>query len=221
MHQTLKKVICLTDPRLKGEKNKKLWADAHVLVKDLIIEMTGISHPRPHIKVTNFGKIYGMGAPGVAQNINGTIQEGRELIRAHERALPGLKELDKEIQNWCRDGNPIYTWGGRQYYAEEPSIVKGRLREWYYKMLNYLIQGSAADCTKEAMIRADKALSKIGGRLVLQVYDEIVACVPKDKVKEGMRILKETMESVEFDVPMLTDGKVGRKSWGEAVEYKD
>ena len=211
----------LNDPRLSGEKNEKLWADAHVLVKELIIDTIGIAYPRPHVKAVNFGKIYGMGAPGVAGEIEGSIEEGRQLIRAHEKALPGIKNLDKEIQKWCKQDNPIYTWGGREYFVEESTWVKNRLREWYYKMLNLLIQGSAADCTKEAMIRVDEALRLVEGRLVLQVYDEIAACVPKGKEKRGMKLVKEAMESVEFDVPMLTDGKIGRISWGQAIKYKD
>lgn len=195
--------------------------DAHDLVGKLITEATGHEYKRKDVKIVNFGVVYGMGVPGIAMKTESSAEEARELKKAHGLALPGVKELAKEITKHCKKGNPITTWGGREYYVEEPKIIKGQKRDFYYKLLNYLVQGSAADCTKEAMIRADKGLKKIGGRLVLQVYDEILACVPKGMEKEGHRILKQAMESVEFDVYMLSDGKTGKKSWGSAVKYKD
>lgn len=194
--------------------------DVHDMAGGLIKEAVNIEYPRKHIKIVNFGVIYGMGAKGTAQKIEGSIEEARQLLNAHSKALPSVRELSREISKHTKDGNPIYTWGGRQYFAEPPRTINGIKRDFYYKMLNYLIQGSAADCTKEAMIRADKALKQLGGRLVLQVYDELVAWVPKRYEREGMAALKEAMESVEFDVPMLSDGKIGRKSWGQAVKSK-
>jgi len=199
--------------------------DAHDWVSDMIIAVVHKKYPRKHVKIVNFGVVYGMGKPGVALKIEGSMEESAELLAAHRKALPGVKILSNDIQKHCKKGNPIYTWGGREYYAEEPKEINinGRKvkKDFYYKQLNYLIQGSAADCTKEAMIRVDKRIRKIGGRLVLQVYDELVTCIPKNKIKEGMLIVKEEMESIEFDVPMLSDGKIGRKSWGEAKYYKD
>jgi len=199
--------------------------DAHNWVSDMMTTATHKVYPRPHVKVVNFGVVYGMGKPGVAKKIDGSMDEAAELLNAHRKALPGVKELGKAIQKHCKAGNPIYTWGGREYYAEEPKEMNigGRLikKDFYYKQLNYLIQGSAADCTKEAMIRVDKAVKSIGGRIALQVYDELVVCVPIKHIKKGMKLVKDNMESIEFDIPMLSDGKVGRKSWGQATKYKD
>ena len=197
--------------------------DAHDLVGGLITQAVHKVYPRKDVKIVNFGVVYGMGVPGIAQKTGSDMEGARELKSAHGKALPGVNRLSKDIQRHAKRGNPIVTWGGREYYVEEPKIVKGRLRDFYYKLLNYLIQGSAADCTKEAMIKTSKLFKKkkVDGTVVLQVYDELVAMVRKDQVKEGMAIVKEGMESVEFDVPMLSDGKVGRKSWGEAKDYKD
>lgn len=195
--------------------------DAHEMVGDEIEHVVHRRYPRKHVKIVNFGVVYGMGKPGVAQKIEGSMEEAAELLDAHGKALPGVRELMRAITKHSKKGNPIYTWGGREYYAEEPKIIGGRRKDFHYKLLNYLIQGSAADCTKEAMIRAEKRLRKLGGRIVLQVYDEIVAEVPVEKIDEGMKELREAMESIEFDVPMLSDGKVGKRSWGQAVKYKD
>ena len=195
--------------------------DVHAFVGDLIYETTGVKLPRSTIKVINFGIVYGMGAPGLMKKLGVPLEEAKELKKYHATALPGVKDLGKRITKHCRRGNAIYTWGGREYYVEDSIVIKGKRREFYYKLLNYLIQGSSACCTKEAMIRVNKAIKPFGGRLALQVYDEIVSCVPKEVYKECMALQKKEMEGIEFDIPMLSDGKIGRKSWGEAVKYKD
>lgn len=194
--------------------------DAHELVRQLIHEIVGVLYPRSPVKVVNFGKIYGMGVAGVAKKIKGTHQEAQSLVNAHRRALPGLDRLMRDVSKRAKKGEPIITWGGRWYYAEEPKIIKGVKRDFSYKMLNYLVQGSAADCTKEAMLRFEQ-LRHSSSRICLQVYDEIIAQAEISRLKQEMAALKEAMESVEFSVPMLSDGKLGRKSWGEAKKYKD
>ena len=195
------------------------YTDAHELVGDLITEATGIVFPRKPVKIVNFGVIYGMGIHGTANAIEGTEEEARELLNAHAKALPGIRSLSREIQSYAKKGNAIRTWGGRLYYAEKPKLINGVKRDFYYKLLNYLIQGSGADCTKEAMIRVNDAI-KGYGRVVLQVYDELVITYEKGKEEKGMQLMKEAMESIEFDIPMLTDGKIGKRSWGEAIKSK-
>jgi len=190
--------------------------DAHALVHDLILDASGHDYKRKHVKIVNFGVVYGMGVPGTANQIQGTEEEAKELLAAHLKALPGVRELNRTLTLHTRKGEPIYTWGGRQYYAEKPKHG----RDFYYKMMNYLIQGSAADITKEAMIRVNKSLSK-ESRIVLQVYDEIVVCCEKGREKEEMKKMKEAMDSIELDVPLISDGKIGKKSWGSAIRYKD
>jgi len=194
--------------------------DAHDLVRDLIRDIVGVTYPRSPVKIINFGKIYGMGAPGVAKKIKGTYAEAKALITAHQRALPGMHRLMQREAKLSKQGEATITWGGRWYFAEEPKIVKGQRRDFYYKMLNYRIQGSAADCTKEAMVRFEARRARTS-RLCLQVYDELIAQAEAGSAKKEMAALKEAMESVEFSVPMLSDGKIGRKSWGEAIKYKD
>lgn len=192
--------------------------DVHIFVGDLIYEVTGIRYPRRHIKAINFGIAYGMGVPGLVKKLGCTDDEAKELKAAHRKALPAVKELDGEIKKMAKRGEPIYTWGGREYYVEEPKIVDGRKWTFEYKLLNYLIQGSAADCTKEAMILTDSAVS---GELVLQVYDELMVESDKGSYKKDMKLMKECMESIKFDVPMLTDGKYSPVSWGALKTYKD
>jgi DNA polymerase I-like protein with 3'-5' exonuclease and polymerase domains len=115
----------------------------------------------------------------------------------------------------------ITTWGGRQYYVEPPRYDKryGREMTYEYKLLNYLIQGSAADCTKEAILRYHRHPEK-SGRFLVTVYDEINVSASKHNHKHEMRVLKESMESIECDVLMVTDGKTG-PNWADIKKYKD
>jgi DNA polymerase I-like protein with 3'-5' exonuclease and polymerase domains len=84
-------------------------------------------------------------------------------------------------------------------------------RAMTYKGLNRLIQGSAADQTKAAMV----ALNKAGFRLLLQVHDEIAVSVEnKEQAQEAARIMAE---AVSLEVPSRVDVEVG-PSWGEAAK---
>jgi DNA polymerase I-like protein with 3'-5' exonuclease and polymerase domains len=116
-------------------------------------------------------------------------------------------------------GEPITTWGGREYYVEPPKFDKkyNRHMTYEYKLLNYLIQGSAADITKQAIINYISH-PKRRGRFMVTVYDEINASMPAKYLKEEMAILRDCMESIDLDVPLLSEGKTG-PSWGEAVKY--
>jgi DNA polymerase I-like protein with 3'-5' exonuclease and polymerase domains len=88
-----------------------------------------------------------------------------------------------------------------------------------YKLLNYLIQGSAADVTKEAILRYHRHPKK-QGRFLITVYDEINVSAERGWHDQEMAVLKEAMESIECDVPMLTDAKIG-PNWATLKRYED
>ena len=82
------------------------------------------------------------------------------------------------------------------------------MRSFEYKMLNYLIQGSAADQTKEALIAWREGSPK-EHLFLAALHDEINLSVPKDMWQNGMRLLRETMDADRFDVPFKSEGFVG------------
>ena len=199
-------------------------------------EITRITHHelrRGPVKILNFGILYGMGTEKLARatgtwdpsrclpdcthenQYNGSCHAGdtaKEIKGAQRHALPGLRSLEDTLSRRGKMGESIRTWGGRYYHAEPPVFIGGRRRTFEYKLLNYLIQGSAADCTKEAVIRYNDA--RKDGRFLVTVHDEINISAPAEHAASEMKILKDVMESIEFDVPMLSDGKTG-PSWGE------
>lgn len=190
--------------------------DAHDAVQELVRRDTGVLYDRKYIKNTNFGILYGMGAPRLAQRLGIDVREARALKRAVMRAIPGIDRVIKQLEKAARRGESYRTWGDREYFCEPPAWVDDdeggkRKRTFEYKMLNYKIQGSAADCTKVGMVQTHDRLTK--GRLVLQVHDELLASVPKGHEREQMRIMREAMEDVGFRVPMRTEGEVAAVSW--------
>ena len=97
-------------------------------------------------------------------------------------------------------------------------LIEGRLRTFEYKLLNYLVQGSSADITKESIIRYDAVRKE--GRFMLSVYDENDISVPQRAAKREMLLLRECMMSIEVDVPLLSDGELGQRL-GSLVELKE
>lgn len=193
------------------------WVDFHDYAKEAL-EQSGLFYERKPVKNTNLGLIYGMGAGKLADKNEMTVEEASVLKKAILELYPGLKAMYKEMKRRAQAGEPITTWGGREYYCEPPQIIRGRVQEFDYKMVNQLIQGSAGDCTKEAMIRYAEA-KPAHHRMLISVHDELLASVPKKEVKSGMKILKDSMESVEFDVPMLSEGEWSETNWFDLKDY--
>ncbi len=181
--------------------------DVHRFLMEQIIEMFGLDVDRKVTKELNFGYVYGQGVPSMADKLDRSVEDVQRFRDAQMKVLPGLKELKDGISARSRAGLPIRTWGGREYYVEPPMVIDGRLRSFEYKLVNYLVQGSSADATKESIIRYDAA--RRDGRFLLSVYDENDIDAPLKALKSEMLILREAMMSLEFDVPLLSDGEWG------------
>ena len=186
-----------TNPRL----------DVHEHARQLINKMLNTKYERKPIKNMSFGLLYGMGLGKMADSMDIDVDAARTVKRAYLAIFPGLKRLIDGLTQRARLGLPIRTWGGREYFVEPPRMIDNQMRSFEYKMLNYLIQGSSADCTKEAMCRY--AETQCDGRFMLQVHDQLVISVPHSKVKSETKILRAAMESIEVDVSMLTDTSIG------------
>lgn len=183
--------------------------DVHQYLMDMIIETLGVDVDRAVTKTLNFGYIYGQGIGSLAEKMERTVDEVKLFRNAQMQILPGLKELGDSLKQRARMGQPIRTWGSREYYVEEPvySEKYKRMQTFEYKLVNYLVQGSSADVTKESIIRYHDVRKE--GRFILSVYDEVDVEMPGGAVKSEMLRLREAMMSIEVDVPLLSDGEVG------------
>lgn len=190
--------------------------DPHDFVRGVIKEMLDKDLPRKHVKITGFQILYGGGAGAVANQLGVSYEEGAELKATYFHAMPEMEKLANMTRNRGRRGDFIRTWGGRIYYSEPPQLKDGRMREFSYKLLNYLIQGSAADLTKQAIIDWYEEAPK-DNLFLATVHDEINISMPEDDWEEDMEILKKAMHVDHLEVPMLSDGEVGR-NWQDLEE---
>jgi DNA polymerase-1 len=216
--QELRILAHFEDGSLLQEYNENPRLDVHDYVRDAIQSVTGQRLERRAVKVLNFGIIYGMGLAKLAVGTHTSVEEAKAIKNAHRKGVPGVANLEKEIKVLGQNDQPIVTWGGRVYHVEPPRVINGVERTFEYKLLNYLIQGSAADCSKQAIINYNKL--KKDGRFLVSVHDEMNISVPKKAAKSEMKLLREAMESVAFDLPMLSDGKIG-DNWGSLTKYKE
>lgn len=196
--------------------------DVHDVVGSEMKRVAGREIERTKIKVMNFQSIYGGGAPALAAKLRVSIAEAKVLKKFHEQALPGRKILNEEIVRVARRGDPIRTWGGRLYW---PPDAADNGREKLYVLLNYLVQGSAADLTKQSIIDWDEMHSALPpwiepARFMVTVYDENNISAPKDFAEGHMALLRAAMEKDRISVKMLSDGKWG-SAWGRLEKYKD
>lgn len=190
--------------------------DPHQMATELVAAIVGLTYARKEIKITGFSIIYGSGATGLSGQLHRSIPEAAQIKGAYLTAMPGVRDLQRDVQGRGRSGQPVRTWGGRIYYAEAPKVIDGRLRDFAYKLLNYLIQGSAADQTKESI--ADWEDSRAWWDVFLAtVHDEVNISAPKEEALESMARLKEAMNKDRLDVPMLSEGFMG-ENWHDLEE---
>jgi DNA polymerase I-like protein with 3'-5' exonuclease and polymerase domains len=189
--------------------------DPHAVVGAELLRLTGKELERTKVKVLNFQAIFGGAAPAAAAKLNCSLKEAKEFKAFHEKGLPGRKILSDEILKIVRAGDPIRTWGGRLYFPEAPRFVKelGRWQSWEYKLINYEVQGSAADLTKQALIEWNRA-KNAGCRFLVTVYDEINISAVTEERNRHMALLRSVMEAPRLSVPMRSSGKEG-PNWGD------
>ena len=199
------------------EAYKEGEADFH----QIVAEMADI--PRSQAKTINLGLFYGMGKNKLQAELGINEDKAKSLFKQYHNRVPFVKTLMDGVMRKAADNGRIRTWLGRRcrFNLWEPNqygIHKalphdaalaehgpGIRRAYTYKALNRLIQGSAADMTKKAMVE----LHKEGIVPHIQVHDELDISVNGNADK-----IKEIMESaVELEVPIKVDYEYG-KNWG-------
>jgi len=192
-------------------------ADFHAAVAAIIETDAGLRLNRKMVKITGFSLIYGSGINSLAELLGVDRGTAANIRKHYFQALPGFKELMEDVSERGRRGNCVKTWGGRLLYSEKPKIVKGQAWSFEYKLLNYLIQGSAADQTKEAINTVgywDKYC-----RFLATVHDENVYSVNPEELDSEVEAIKSSMEDQPgWGVPFKAEIKVG-KNWADMSPF--
>ncbi len=196
----------------------------------MVAEMAQI--PRKQAKTINLGLMYGMGVGKMSDQLDITLDEAKDLVRQYHTRVPFVKMLMTGVQNRLNDkssSGSIRSLLGRKCRFDlwEPDTFEmnkalpyreavqeygdtTRLKRAYtYKALNRLIQASAADMTKKAMVD----IYKTGRIPLIQIHDEIAMSVKDKKDAETVSQMMET--AVDLEIPSKCDIEVG-PDWGTA-----
>lgn len=174
---------------------------------------------RGKAKTANFGIIYGISAFGLAQRMNISRGEAKELIDNYFNTYTRIKEYMDECIVTARDKGYVETMLGRRRYLRDihsrNAVVRGFAER---NAINAPIQGSAADIIKIAMIRIQNNLenSKYRSKMMLQVHDELVFDIYKPELEEvRTMVIREMENAYELSVPLVVDYGTG-DNWLEA-----
>ncbi len=179
---------------------------------------------RSHAKVINFGIIYGMSDYGLAQELKIEPGEAHRYIQSYFNRYRYVKVFIQDTIRSARDRGYVTTILNRRRSIPEllsPNRMQRQLGERL--AVNTVIQGSAADLIKKAMVDIHRELLRLGckTRMVLQVHDELLFEVPKKELGVVAPMIKAKMEgALDLDVPLTAALKAG-PNWHdvERIEF--
>lgn len=163
-------------------------------------------------KNTNFARLYGAGPARIAQTAGVPVEDVKGYMTAFDSRFPGVSAFIDGVQRTAKirladEGEPyVQTSGGRRLTGDPDKI---------YALTNYLIQGSAADVFKSAVIAVDNA--GLGEFIVCPIHDEILFDFPKGEAEHLAKEAQTAMEDhTSFSVPLVCEVTGPLNRWGEA-----
>jgi DNA polymerase-1 len=174
---------------------------------------------RARAKAVNFGIIYGLSAFGLATQLGIATSEAQATIDAYFARYGGVRRFLQETTEQARADGFVRTLLGRRRYLPDLASRNRVLRQAAERMaVNSVIQGTAADLMKRAMVAVHGALERAGlcARTILQVHDELVLDTPVAEIPAVTAIVREEMErAAVLDVPLVVEVGTG-ENWREA-----
>ncbi len=177
---------------------------------------------RRRAKAVNFGIIYGQGPVGLARALGIDRHSAAEFIDSYFAGYPGIERFLEDTLEQCRRSGYARTLLGRRRPIEGVRPSAGRHRNLAERTaVNTVIQGSAADIIKLAMLAVRRRLQKEGmvARLLLQIHDELLFESPPEEIDRLAAIVAEEMAGViPLAVPLKVDVKVG-PNWADMISF--
>ena len=186
-------------------------ADIHVRTASQVFgtpEAEVTAEQRARTKAINFGIIYGQSGFGLARALGISQSDAREQIDAYFARYPGVRGfIDSAIQS-AKETGFARTLSGRRRYLPDLASQNRPIRQAAERMaVNSVIQGTAADVIKRAMVELDSDLQAgavPSARMILQVHDELVFEVaPAEREELTRRVLARMQNAVELSVPLV------------------
>jgi len=235
------------DEAILGEYNKNPYMDFH----GHLAGMLGVD--RQFAKQLNFSFIYGMGKKKLIANLAGlialkagddkemaermrtyltgagtataqrakqldlseTTQLAEKVYADYHRKFPSIRQFQTKVNDAVKRRGWVKNWFGRRYVFEPGSPV--------HQAVNYLIQGSAADCFKTRLVSLFREVipNYPGVSLLTQVHDSVIFMVPKEMMVDFAIDMQKCLEDTPmFRVPMLADIKVANEYWSQGFEIE-
>ena len=177
------------------------------------------SDERRKAKTANFGIIYGISAFGLAERLDVSRTEAKELIDGYFLTYPGVKEYMEKSIAMAREKGYTETIFKRRCYLPDINSNNANVRgNAERNAINSPIQGSAADIIKIAMIRVYQRMKAEGirSKMILQVHDELCFTVlPEEKDRLQKIVVEEMQNAVQMRIPLIADTGWG-SNWLEA-----
>lgn len=177
------------------------------------------SDMRRKAKTANFGIIYGISAFGLAERLNISRKESKELIDQYYENYPTIKSyMDRTIEDAQKNGY-VKTLYNRKRYLPDINSKNATVRNFAIRnAINAPIQGTAADIIKIAMVKIFNILEqkKFKTKMILQIHDELIFNVPEEEYDEVYEIIKSEMEKCcKLSIPLDVEANKGL-NWLEA-----
>lgn len=178
------------------------------------------SEMRRRAKALNFGIIYGISVYGLAQSAGVSYEEAKNFIEGYMAKFSGVSRYITESIEEAKRKGYAETILGRRRYLPELRSPNSQVRQAAERMaVNMPIQGMAADVVKLAMIGVSPLLDG-DVRLLLQVHDELLFEIKKEKISSLAPKIKSIMENVySLEIPLKVDIKIGA-NWGKMEKLK-
>lgn len=174
---------------------------------------------RRSAKTVNFGILYGISAFGLADRLQISNADARQLITDYYRSFPKITDYLNETLEFARENLYVETLLGRRRYIRDINAQNGILRKAAERnAINAPIQGTAADLIKIAMVKIQQQINEmhLQSKMILQVHDELVFDARKDELDVLKQVVVEAMSgSMQLSVPLDVDINEGI-SWFEA-----
>ncbi len=174
---------------------------------------------RSKAKMVNFGIVYGLTGFGLADRLNIPRKDGEEFVARYLERFPAVRAFREEVVERAQADGYVTTLMGRRRAI--PELRSGNLntrRLGERLAVNTVIQGTAADIIKVAMVRCHRALAETAmrTRLVLQIHDELLFEGPAGEMDDAVELVRREMcAAYELDPPLEVDVGIG-KDWLDA-----
>ena len=174
---------------------------------------------RTKAKRANFGIIYGITVFGLAERLEISRDEAKQLIDGYFETFPDVHAYMEKAKELAREHGYAETFFHRRRYLPDITSHNATVRNFAERnAINAPIQGSAADIIKIAMVKIYDRFRKEGirSKMILQVHDELnFSVIPEEKEKVERIVLEEMQNAYPLQVPLVADSGWG-KNWLEA-----